>query len=626
MNRTASLALAVLAVLGTAILPGVSAAQDEDPGAAAVVTSPSPNPETYEFAVQSTIVDDLWRKVRANSKCFGPGVTQLDVDNGGVPRSNENTSDALRNLLVTKLNAAFDAKFVNDPSGRRFDPPDDEKVILRDRVNGESFDPHPVVDRYRDRYLYTSADVTGTPQGQWLMSVSARGFGGCAAQSAIYLLPPEVTGRPVEPFDAIFGRLAARILQVVQRREIIFVYLSAEVAGEGTAPVSWTDSFVREAQIAIQAEVDRASPLSGEDKPIIKVRRRDEGATAEGAEPWPSDVVVERRQNTYHVYVKVDPPRRRDAVAEGLVSTEALPPMKMEELAPLSYAGATRSLGARVLSMGEDRRTLEARFSAAREAHEYGFQLDRSGVVEIGLRPDGDGEPPTIALFGLDGVPIEPNMPTQSPLLRRWRLDGPGIFRVKAENRAGANVGYLMTSRVADDAFQPVLGAGTRVTRSFQDWQSGVNEGDGRRGCFATTVSTGWSPAGWRPVRPSIWFSVEADPAPGTELELTQYFDLARFYHPDGDVVGYVTATAGGGWQLPLSEFDTLLQARQSNGLMQHDALEALTLGQSLRIAGFTADGQPAEVRYSLAGYQAAINEMLTNCGRQELRQALIRR
>jgi hypothetical protein len=52
--------------------------------------------------------------------------------------------------------------------------------------------------------------------------------------------------------------------------------------------------------------------------------------------------------------------------------------------------------------------------------------------------------------------------------------------------------------------------------------------------------------------------------------------------------------------------------------------VRAYTQGQSIVVSGRTADGKPAEVKYSLIGYRGAINAAALNCGRADLARDLV--
>ncbi len=68
----------------------------------------------------------------------------------------------------------------------------------------------------------------------------------------------------------------------------------------------------------------------------------------------------------------------------------------------------------------------------------------------------------------------------------------------------------------------------------------------------------------------------------------------------------------------------TRRREREGENILDRESVRGYTQGSSILVEGKTADGQPAQVRYSLYGYRSAINAAAIACGRPDLAQDLV--
>ncbi|SON56888.1 hypothetical protein HDIA_3347 [Hartmannibacter diazotrophicus] len=594
-----------------AVLSGVLAAARP-----AAADNPPPLDVGRPTTVQTEAVADLWSKVKAS--CIRETTPRLIVDNAGLSRNNPYVSDPLRNLMQAKLDAAFDSLFQSEQTGWRREIPPADLTTLRAYVNGEAFGPNPTVDFYRDSYLFTSANVTATPAGQFLLTLKAQGLGGCAAQSTAFVLPEDQIGDPVESLDSIFARAASEMVRQAKNGKTTVVYLSAEVEGEGEAPARWTESFIDQTRLAVNDARGKMSTKVIGSEQVIKVEPVSAEPSSDG-EAWNSNIKVERKRNTYRVLVSILlPGQSQDIVERGLISPDSLPPIPVEQLSDATFTGATGKL----LILTEEQRSVVGDFANATDVQDYSFRKQAPGVVEFTAAATDGGPDPVVAVYDADGQILD-EIPSRAPITHRFRI-GSGIYRLRISNTNRSSAQYQLISREAEESFRPLLPPGAEVKREFRDWQTGEIFQDGRRACFAITPAERWAPSNWRPIQPYIWFLVPED-AGDDPLLIEQKFDAAVYYDPQSPISGAVFGS-GGSWGIPLSVMNNQVQSLGRGDAMSIESLEGLTQGNLLAIDGMTRDGQVAHVEYSLRGYQAAINEMLSDCGRREMRQLLIRR
>lgn len=572
-------------------------------------------------SIQSVAVRDLWEKVKA--RCVTPGMAPLVVDNVGISPRNTLASQALRDLMRTKLDAAFSDLFQTERTGirRELDPADLD--VLRAYANADAFGPNKVVDRYRATYLMATADLASDSLGQYLLTLTVRGIGDgegrCLETSEPVVLPEDQVGDPIVSLDHIFMRAANEMLKRTKGNTTL--YLSAEVAGEGTAPSRWTETFVDETRYALQnASREQGTQNLASDGPPIIVQPNASQVSPD-SQRWEGQVKIERKRNSYRVLLTVAP-NSGHITERGLIPSDALPPIPVEQLEDVEYNTA----GGKLIEIGEEQQVFAGTFDEATDIHDYAFRLEVPHYVEIdAARLSGETDP-VAALYAMDGSQVEPlKIVTKSQTLRRFRLDA-GNYRLRVQNTGGKGSEYRMGVRGADSALYPLLPVGYQLTRVFQDWQVGIGEQNGQRACFAVTVANRWAPQDWRPIRPFIWFVVpDRTSTEGQDNIINQRFDVANYYDPQSPIQAAVFGS-GRNWPLPIRVRDNQLQSLQDDEVMSLDSLEGMTQGSTLTLNATTADGRLAFLEYSLRGYQAAINEILTVCGRKELRQALIRR
>lgn len=568
--------------------------------------------------VQFRAVDDLWGKVRAN--CDRPDGGYI-VDHFGFPARGGVGSAALRNIQFQKLEAAFSKVLAASGSGgQRANLKPIEQDELRAHVYGDAFEENAIVDRFRDTYLLATADLVADAKGQYLLSVTVRGLGGstngCFEASDLYPLPEEEVGEPVVSLADIFGRAASKMID--RSKGKVTVYLSAEVVGEGQAPGRWTDTFVDEMRYAVQTAREKSSTINLSDSTAsILVQPQTTGASPAG-ERWVSDVKIERKRNAYRVVLTVDP--NADYIVEpGLVQPSELPDIPVEQLRDVNY-GAGRT---KLLNIVGEQQVVLGMLPGATDVQDYGFRLSAPAYVEFDIAGN-PGEPPPLDLYNGSGALVEP-IASRSPTLRRFRL-GADTYRLRVRNTKGPRAGYRLSYRGSEQALAPMLPPDFRITRVFRDWQVGIGFQKGERACFAVTEATRWSPAGWRPIRPFIWFLVpDSKASEASERVINQRFDVAAYYDTSVPLQGHVFGNKEN-WSIPIGIRDQQIQSVVGGDIMSLESLEGLTQGTALVLEGATAEQRPAQIEYSLSGYQAAINEILSECNRLDLRAALIRR
>lgn len=596
-------------VLAAALLSGVSVAAAQETGDA--------------VSVHDRAVADLWRKVRA--KCVVPGLPRLIVDNAGISSRNTLTSPSVRDLLRAKLDAAFDDLFETDTSGWRREIGPADRDVLRAYANADAFGPNPVVDRYRDSYLLVTADVTSDSLGQYFMTLGVRGLGDdagrCLESSEPMVLPEEEVGDPIVSLDDIFLRAANEMIR--RAKGSTTLYLSAEVAGEGTAPDRWTETFIDETRYAIQtASREQLTRNLASEGPAIVVQP-DPSQVAPDSQRWEGQVKVERKPDSYRVMVTVAPSGNH-ITERGRIPPDALPPVPVEQLRDVTYTPS----GGKLLQITEDLQVFAGTFQSGTDVDDYGFRLDMPHTVEFDAVSLSGGGDPSFALYGSDGDQVAPlDIVSRSPTLRRYRLDA-GIYRLRVQNGAADGEQYRLTARGGVDALLPLLPPGFQLTRIFRDWQVGVAElPDGRRACFAVTIANRWAPLDWRPIRPFIWFLVPDQGSASADAgDIDQRFDVANYYDPQSPIQAAVFGARQQDWPLPITVRNNQLQSLDAGDLMSINSLVGMTRGNTLVINGTTTDGRLSYLEYSLNGYQGAMTEMLANCGRTELRALLIKR
>lgn len=583
------------------------------------------NPALAAPSIYDAAVRDLWGKVKANTMCVQPGSPPLLVDNAGISPQNPLASESLRNLVLVKTDSAFDELFKDETSGVRHNFGARDQDTLRNHVNGDAFGDDPLVSRYRSQYLFITSDVRATSTGEQLLIMSAQGLSGCIARSQAIEFPADQIGEAVEPLDVVFLRTAREMVKRAKGNTA--VYLSAEIAGEGVAPPRWTDTFVDFTRHSVQRAEEGGSSqnvaLSGH---RIRVQPPATAVTPE-MERWQTDVKVERWKNSYRLWVSVVSQDGAEVVQRGLISTEELPPVPVEQLEQISTAEGSGT----VVSVMDDKQSFAATFVHASDVHEYVMRFDRPYFVEYGVTSDTGRNDPKAALYDPRGKLVhEGNLPQSSKATTYRRKVDAGIYRLRLQNTGKAKAGYLLQLRGSPEALRVAIPFDGRPAQLFRDWYTGTMAlPDGTRGCFARSDALRWSPEDWRALRPMIWFAVTEKPANArldeSEQQLEQRLDSALYYDVRRPIRASVFAERRN-WQVPVRAREGQLQVLDGDDIMSFDALQGMTDGDLISLDGETADGRIAHVEYSLRGYQAAINDMLTRCNRKELRIALIRK
>lgn len=572
--------------------------------------------------VQTIAVRDLWEKVKRS--CATGDVRYL-VDSVGHSSRDTLVSDALRSLQKAKIDAALDALFLNERSGVRRDFTPEERAAIYRYLDGDAATANGLVQPYLATYLRVSAELIPTSTGGYQLTLTAEGLaqpgegGGCSVASDPIELPKEEVDDPIVPLADVVLR-AVRRLQDQAQGEVV-IRTSAEIVGEGSAPTGWTRYLTGKLQEALATE--DASRLAGA---VIRIRT-DAELSGTGGEVWRAEIQVWRAPDTYEIVISVLPTNASDFATRGRVLLAELPPVAAADLPqrPMD-AGAAPVIG-RFLAIAVQAQRFTGGLGK-RATEDYLFEIAEPHVVEFDARAeDPSSPPPALALHGADGAAVAETMPpARAPTTHRYRIE-PGRYRLRLANPGAAALPYVLAVRGGPDALPVLLPAGAALLGEVADWRFGrAADAEGRPACFATTVATAWQPAGWRPIRPYLWFLVEEGERADSYLRLEQQLDVPAYYDPDRAV----TATASGAsWQRAMvltpahGQFRSLVPGTTRIDL---GFIEGLTQGNALTLDGTTRDGRPARVTFSLRGYQAAINAMLTLCRREDLRRDLIRR
>lgn len=568
---------------------------------------------------EDVAVADLWSKVRAG--CLQPGGPDVIVDHAGVARGDFDATDALRTLIQTKVDAAFDAYFSIAPGAHRVDIPPVERDAMKRYLAGETLQLDSAAAAYKDRYLMVISNITRTPSGETELSLTARGLSGCNRQSISVPLPEEMVGDPVERLTSIFDRAATSILKVA-RTDRLTIHLSAEIDGEGGAPPRWTDAFVEDTQLALK--VAREREVGNIRLPnTIKIRPVEEGDDAaltadEGN--WRSRVIVEPRENGYRIRLNVQvSDDAEDIVERGLVSLDDLPSVPVDELAEQSRNG---KIG-RLIELARQPQRFSGVLKKKGAFDDFVFQMREAGIAEFVVTPERPGAPlPTVKIFDVEGTLIKEREAAPLPEQNRLRLP-PGLYRLRVGNPVKSATAYELSARADRYALFPTPSASQQFTRVYRDWLVGQTIGpDGSRVCFAITAAVRWSPLDWRPIKPFIFLSVDELSPTVDPIKIDQRFDLTKYYDADAPIAATI-ASGTRQWRIPFGFMGTDLQSLASGQMAAPESLAGMTLGAVMSIEGTAADRRPAHVEYSLLGYQAAINHILTDCNREALRGRL---
>jgi hypothetical protein len=256
----------------------------------------------------------------------------------------------------------------------------------------------------------------------------------------------------------------------------------------------------------------------------------------------------------------------------------------------------------------------------------YAFQLFRESFVEFDVVKIGNKQISfKPELFGGNGMPVDSFPPGRARInLRRYRLP-PGQYELRVTPEERGRHEFVLATRAASVSSMLEFEPAGRLTRRFDDWFVGERAINSNRVCFAYTQAVEVSPSGWREQRPYIWIAINGDPK---VQEIGHFIDDATRYADPGDVK--VSFEEQGGTKRPLNVVaaNGTLQPAITNArgekVLDRESVRGYTQGASILLEGKTADGQPAQVRYSLFGYRSAINAAAIACGRPDLAQDLV--
>jgi hypothetical protein len=465
-------------------------------------------------------------------------------------------------------------------------------------------------------------------------------------------LSAQLVGEVFTSTEVVFGNMARDLWR--RSREVTFVGMSASSGGGGGSVDPFlSDHFLRQMKLAVSKNKDDNADIRNTE--LVVLSRR-EASTQQGHR-WDTDVFVEPMMNGYKLIVESNRANTTSISHEGLIQAGDLPSQRKSDLVrqasmirapapPPRSNGPARPVrapgDAAVLSITGAPTRVQDSVDDQTGEQRYAFQLFRESFVEFDVvKINGAQISFKPELFGPNGMPVDGFPPGRARInLRRYRLPaGQYELRVAAEERGRHD--FILASRAASTSsmleFEPV----GRLTRRFNDWFAGERTLEappgGRPGklCFAYTQAVEVSPAGWREQRPFIWIAINGDPK---IQEIAHFIDDATRYNAGaGFKAGFedqsgalrplgikaITRKNKAGETVSVTLEPSVNNAK-GEAILDRESVRAYTQGQSIVINGRTADGKPAEVRYSLAGYRGAINAAALNCGRADLAQDLV--
>lgn len=592
------------------------------PGWAQPVLSAAPGDEDNEL---SPVVVDLWRRVGA---CGTPPDGGYRIDYAGFDRSEVDIGGRQQDLINIKIRAAIGAALQGPPAdwrmpGRLGTPYDLETLDgLRRAARGDPTVAAATLPPDRAAYVLVRAQLVPGPNGP-MISLRADLLGGCQGSTTPVDLPESMVGEPYVSPEALFEG-ASLSLWKNRPSGSTALFLNAELDNEGAAPVEWRGYF----SDLLNAGLSQAPERIGREvflsaAPFLV--NPEDGRSFD--REWQAFVRVREVERGYQIFIRVDRDDSQALTERGLVNPADLPVRALDRLrgsATPAFPGATP------VRPGLIPLVLQGEMARGAQPRLLSFSLARESVVELDLRDFAGPMPPRLRIRGTRG-PDLPEPPSVRPNLVRYRLPA-GDYAVRITNPGKGAVRFVLALRAAPGSLTPLPPQGSVLLRDFADWTVGTDvEDDGTRTCFAFTVADVMEPENWRDQRPVIWFKVVTASAAGRfGHDIEHYFDQSRFFARARVPEAIVSGTSGVRWRLGLSDVGGRLRSvnETSSGdlVMSDESLEGLTRGARLVLTGVTASGRPGQIGYSLMGYQAAINAMLGECGRDELRRRLVRR
>ncbi len=463
----------------------------------------------------------------------------------------------------------------------------------------------------------------------------------CIVSTPVIELPPALVGEVYVPAEKIFDATAIELWR--RSRGVNEVAVDA-VSGSGEPLDPHLPAFfTRQMSAAVSRMEQFATENLGSKTELVVTSRRE--ASFDRASRWDADVIVERRANGYRLMIEAKRPNTTTVNQYGLIMSDELPTLRRSDLvrqasmirsAPPPQArpgGApagqrvTRAAGdAAVISITNALTRIQDSVDDQTGEQRYAFQLFRESFVEFDVtKVSGKQIAFKPELFGSNGMPIDSFPPGRARInLRRYRLP-PGQYELRVTPEERGRHEFVLATRAASVTsmleFEPI----GRLSRRFNDWFAGERTVNGGKVCFAYTQAVEVAPAGWREQRPYIWIAINGDPK---IQEIGHFIDDATRYDQRADIKASFEDQVGAMRPLNVKAVGGTLQPAVSNArgeaILDRESVRGYTQGASILIEGRTADGKPAQVRYSLLGYRSAINAAALNCGRPDLAQDLV--
>lgn len=593
------------------------------PGARAQPVLPAA-PADVDNELTPAIVD-LWRRVGA---CGAAPSGGYRIDYAGFDRSEVDIGERQKDLINIKARAALGGVLLGPPAEWRMPGLLSEPYDLATRermrlaVRGDPGIEQASLPPDRASYMLVRALLVPGPDGP-MISFQANLLNGCQAAATPALLPETLVGEPYVSPEALFDGASLSLWKSRPEGSTALV-LSAEIDGEGVAPEEWSRYFSDLLNAGLSQAPGGITLDTFLSAVPFKVNPQNAGVFDR---EWQTFVRVREVRRGYQIFIRVDRDDRQALVQRGLVNPADLP---VRAMAGIRGAGAGPFPGATPVRLVRVPQVLQGELPPGSAPRVLSFSLAEESVVELDLRAFAGPMPPRLRIRGVRG-PDLPVPPPVRPDVVRYRLPA-GDHAIRITNPARGPVRFSVAMRAAAGALAPLPPVGSVLLREFADWTVGTDvEEDGTRSCFAFTVADVMEPANWRDQYPVIWFKVvTAGAARHFDYDIEHYFDRARFFARGAPPAAIVSGTGGVRWRLALSGVDGLLVSVNElpgGGLVMSDeSLEGLTRGSRLVLTGATPAGRPGRIEYSLRGYQAAINAMLGECGRDDLRRRLVRR
>jgi hypothetical protein len=584
------------------------------------------NPEDPFGSTAGALVNLLRRQCGLGEDRFVVGVASEATDNQAL------TKDQSNNVMLRTHTAFSKVPNVGVVSFSDIGSLDDlDRVGLLNNANAGN-----VREKVGQADVVIRAVAVGAPRGlrMTLRATHVRKQG-CDIQLGPIDVASRFVGEVFVQPDVIFQRLARSMWQQTRDRKF-YVYRDSGRSALRDPQVS--AFFSNLTRSAISQSKDENSEIRG--KNLVPASAPT--ATPQG-ETWVVEASLLPFGNTFRLQVEAEIANEMHVVQEGLILADQLPSTRGASLArqpsiirasapqpPRPGPGASRPArapgDAASINITDAPMRVQDQVDDQTGEQRYQFVLYRESFVEIDVTKIG---PKQISfkpeLFGGNGMPVDSFPPGRARInLRRYRLP-PGQYELRVAPEERGRHEFVLATRAASVtsmlAFEPI----GRLTRRFDDWFVGERMINNNRVCYAYTQAEEVSPTGWREQRPYIWLAINGDPR---VQEIGHFIDDATRYGNNADVKVNFEDQSGSRRALGTVVVNGTLQPAITNArgekILDRESVRGYTQGAAIFIDGVTAEGQPAQVRYSLYGYRSAINAAALACGRPDLAQDLV--